>query len=120
MATPGKRGSIDFGVVCSLVAHLPGIEQGPSYGTPALRVRGKLFARFHQDGESLVVRVEFDQRETLLVAEPDAFFLTDHYLRHPWILVRLASVDRQMLQTVLEHAWRLRAPRALVKQVDEN
>ena len=34
---------------------LPGVEEAPCYGTPGFRVRKKLLARFHQDGESLVL-----------------------------------------------------------------
>jgi len=51
-------------------------------------------------------------------ADPRAFFITDHYRDHPWILVRLASVSRDQLSQVLEHAWRERAPQRLVRELD--
>jgi hypothetical protein len=34
---------------------LPGVEEGPSYGTSGFRVAGKLFARIKEDGVTLVV-----------------------------------------------------------------
>ncbi|CAM8798732.1 hypothetical protein NCM_06294 [Burkholderia pseudomallei] len=33
-----------------------GVEEGMSYGTPALRGRGKLLARLRGDGDTLVVK----------------------------------------------------------------
>jgi hypothetical protein len=109
---------MDFQTVRTLALGLPGTEEATSYGTPAFRVRGKLFARLHQDGESLVVRADLDEREVLVQADPRSFFVTDHYRDHPWVLVRLGSVSRTLLTEVLEQAWRLRAPKRLVQAFD--
>ncbi len=49
---------------------------------------------------------------------PDRFYLTDHYLDHPWILVRLAKVKPEELRPLLEHAWRMRAPARLLRELD--
>ena len=89
----------------------------PMDDVAALRVRGKLFVRLHQDGQSLVVRVDAEERELLLSAKTETFFITDHYRDHPWILVNLATVDRPQLEAVLQNAWRLRAPKSLVTKV---
>jgi len=102
----------------ALAAALPGAEESRSYGTPAFRVRSKLFARMHQDGESLVLRCEPDEREVLLAASPEVFFVTDHYREHPFVLARLDSISPEQLAEVFEHAWRLRAPRRLVDAFD--
>jgi hypothetical protein len=85
---------------------LPGVEEGTSYSTPAFRVNGKLLARFHQDGESLVVKVEYAAREVLMGANPKTFYVTDHYRCWPLMLVRIASVNRDELRQLLEDAWR--------------
>lgn len=97
-----------------LALELPGVEEGTSYGTPAFKVNGKLLARFHQDGESLVVKVEYAAREVLMGANPKTFYITDHYRCWPWILVRIASVDPDDLRQLLEEAWRNSAPKRLV------
>jgi len=83
---------VTFETVRQLALALPGVEEGTSYGTPAWKVKGKLFARQHQDGESLVISVDFDQREMLMAEQPETFYITDHYLNYPWMLVRLAKV----------------------------
>jgi len=82
---------------------LPGVVESTSYRTPAFKVAGKLLARLREDGEDLVVRANFEEREMLMVAAPEFFHVTDHYVRHPWVLVRLA-----------EQAWRAVAPKRAV------
>ncbi len=93
---------------------LPGVEEGTSYGTPAFKVKGKLFVRLKEDGETLVVRMGFDEREMLLEAAPGTFFLTDHYRGYPYVLVRLAAIDPDRLREILEESWRETAPKKLV------
>ena len=101
-----------------LALALPGVKEGTSYGTPAWKVKGKLFARQHQDGESLVISVDFDQREMLMAEQPETFYITDHYLNYPWILVRLAKVRADQLPDLLRQAWRRAAPGRLVATLD--
>ena len=104
---------VTYETVRQLALALPGVEESTSYGTPACKVGGKLFARLHQDGESLVVKVEFDEREVLIEADPETFYITDHYLNYPWILVRLANVRQDQLSELLKQAWLLAAPKHL-------
>ena len=89
-----------------LALSLPGVEEGTSYGTSAFKLNGKLLARFHQDGESLAVKVEYAAREVLMGANPKTFYITDHYRCWPWMLVRISSVDPDDLRGLLEDAWR--------------
>jgi len=93
---------------------LPGVEQATSYGTTAFKVNGKLLARFHQDRESLVVKIEYAAREVLMGAKPEAFYITDHYRCWPYVLVRISSVDPDDLRQLLEEAWRGSASKRLV------
>jgi hypothetical protein len=107
---------LTFADVHALATKLPGVEIGQSYGTPALKVKGKLMARLHDDGETLVLRTTSVNREYLLEAWPDAFYLTDHYRNYPWVLVRLSVIARARLAEVLEDAWELVAPKRLRTQ----
>jgi len=101
------------------VAHaLPGVVDGTSYGTPALKVGGKLIARMHQNMDCLVLRTDLLDREILMQSAPDAFFITDHYRDHPWILVRFGVVEKRALPDLIERAWRLVASKTLVKKHD--
>ena len=116
MATRGrgpKRG-VTWSALCRFAMSLPGVEQGTSYGTPALRVRKKLLVRLKEDGQSVVVMVEFSDRDVLLELDPAAFYLTDHYRAYPAMLVRLGQVRRDLLEQLVEQAWRRYAPKSLV------
>jgi hypothetical protein len=113
-----KRLAVTFEQV-RLAAHVfPGVEDSSSYGTPALKVRGKLLARVHQSGECFVLRADLLDREILMQSDPKVFFITDHYRDYPWILVRFSAVDPGTLADLLERAWRLVAPKSLVAKFD--
>jgi hypothetical protein len=109
---------ITWDTIRQLARDFPGVEEGTSYGTPALKVRGKLFVRLHQDGDALVVRIEKDERAMRMRADPDAFFITDHYEPYPWMLVRLSAVRRDDLADILLESWRLRAPPRLLAEYE--
>ena len=109
-----KREPVTYETVREIALALPGAEEGTSYGTPACKVKGKLFARLHQDAESLVIGVDFEQREILMAAAPKKFYITDHYLNYPWMLVRLSAVRRDEIRDLLIQSWRRAAPRRLV------
>lgn len=101
-----------------LAMELPGVDEGTSYGTPCLNVRGKHFARLKEDGESVVLRVNFYERTLMLEAEPDVFYITDHYREWPYVLVRLPAVSERQMRERLEDSWRLAAPKKLIAQLD--
>ncbi len=110
----GRRG-ITWQEFCAVALRLPGVEEGTSYATPALFVRKKLVARLKEDGETAAVRVDLLDRDVLLEADPAAFYLTDHYRAYPLVLMRLAAVREAVALRLLEQAWRLVAPTALVR-----
>jgi hypothetical protein len=113
-ATKSRPRPVTFAVARRLVLALPGVVEGTSYRTPAFRVAGRFLFRLREDGATLAVRIDFDTREALLRANPKTFFITDHYLGYPSILVRLATVRRPELKALLEEAWRQVAPKRLV------
>ena len=114
---PGPR-PLTFADVAALAARLPCVEQGTSYGTPALEVRDKSFARMWEDGTTLVLKVPFAVRDHLLATAPETFFVTPHYHGYPAVLVRLAAADASQLEMLLEEAWRQAAPKRLVRDFD--
>ncbi len=113
--TKAKQG-VSYARVQEIARELPGVEDSTSYGTPALKVRGTLLARLKEDGETLVLKTTFTDRDLLLGGAPDIFYLTDHYLKCPWILVRLSQIDESFLRELIAEAWRLSAPARLVNE----
>ena len=117
-----KKGPVrsDTGVtldeVRELALALPEAHERTSYGTPAFRVRDKLFARVLDDGESIVIKMDIDQREALLLSAPDVFSVTPHYQSYPMVIVRLGTIKRALLHELLTVAWRRAAPRSLANK----
>jgi hypothetical protein len=111
--TKGRRTAnapVTFDTVREIALSLDNVEEGTSYGTPAFKVRGALFIRLHDEFDStIVVRTDFDQREELLAADPETYYITDHYRNYPWVLVRLSRVHPDALRDLLHMAHRLAA-----------
>ena len=101
-----------------LLLALPGVLEGPCYGTPGWRVKKKFLARLREDGETLVVKVGDEERDILMAADPKTFFITDHYVGYPTVLVRLSRVRKGVLREVLERAWRRIAPKRLLAELE--
>ena len=105
--------------LCKLASKLPGVEQSTAYGTPALKVKGRMLGRLRSEAEgAFAIRCDFLDRQILLQAHPEAFFVTDHYQNYPMVLVRLDQVGCRELKDLLERAWRMVAPATLLKQFD--
>jgi hypothetical protein len=105
--------------VIEIGLRFPGVEVSTSYGTPALKVKGKFMCRLRTDPDALVMRVtDLGEREALLQGQPDAFFTTPHYDGYPAVLIRLEAVDPQELAELVEEAWRIRAPKRTIAEYD--
>jgi hypothetical protein len=97
---------VTFDDVRKMALALDHAEEGTSYGTPAFKVGGKLFARLREDGDSLVVKMGFDERAEVMAADPEVYYITDHYLKYEWVLVRLSRVHPDAMRDLLRGAWR--------------
>jgi hypothetical protein len=99
------RSTTNFDTVRKIGLALPGVEESTAYRSPALKVHGKLLACVpaHRSAEpgSLAVRVDFDDRAELLAADPDVYYVTDHYLNYTAVLVRLSRVTPDVLRDLL-------------------
>ena len=107
-ARPKK--AIGFDAARKIGRTLPDVEESTAYGSPALKVHGKLFACIAinkaAEPNSLMVRVPFEDRDALIDEQPDVYYLADHYAPYPCVLVRLARVDPAALRDLLLMGWR--------------
>jgi hypothetical protein len=99
-----------FDTVRALARSLPGVEEGTAWGVPAIKLRGRLVACMASnkaaEPNTLVVRVSFDQRDAMIADDPGTYYLKDHYVGYPCVLVRLARIDRDALRDLLQAGWR--------------
>lgn len=91
--------------VRQIALSMPNVTERPAYGTPAFYVKRKLFARLLEDGDSVVVKIEYRDREIRTSADPEVFYITDHYQNYPMMIVRLSRVDDDDLRDLLTNAW---------------
>ena len=82
------------------------------------RVRGKLFAweARERDGGGLAVRVEREEKQLILDANPAVYFASPHYQGYPGVQIRLELIDRDELRERLEDAWLIQAPKRLAAE----
>ena len=106
------RRKLSLPTICRVARGLPGVEEGTSYGTPAWRHRGKLLARLHQDGRTIVLKVGNETRDHLLAADPQTFFITDHYIGYPTVLAHLDRLNAADLKKLLMRAMDTKAKRS--------
>jgi hypothetical protein len=105
--------------LCKLGRALPEVVEDVWYGTPALKVRGKGFVRLKENRADVVFMLaSVDEQEALIAADPDVFFITDHYRGYAAVLARLSALTVREAHVRLERAWRVKAPKALVKSLD--
>jgi len=103
------RHTINFDTVRKLALELADVEDSTIHGSASLKVRGKLLTCLpvHKSAEpgSLAVRIDFDRRAELIATAPDVYYVTNHYLNYPTVLVRLARIHPDALKDLLGMAW---------------
>jgi hypothetical protein len=108
--TSMPRSTINFGTVRDIGLTLPGVEESTAFGAPALKVRGKLLACVPTnrlaEPDSLLVRMDFDERAELVNADPAVYYVPDHYAGYTGVLVRLSRVNPDMLRDLLGMAYK--------------
>jgi hypothetical protein len=83
---------------------LPEVVESTSYGKPAVK-RGEKLIFALRDSESLAMVCSFEDRAVLMQEHPDTFYVTDHYLNWPSVIVRLLHADPKVLRAAVTKAW---------------
>lgn len=119
-----KRGT--FAAVQAIGATLPDVEAVTMYGGFALKVRGRMFVcqAMNKEAEpnTLAVRMDFAQRDALLEEDPSTYYLKEHYVNYPCILVRLSRIHPDALRDLVHGAHRFvsaTAPKRAVRRLKE-
>ena len=106
--SPSRKGT-SFSRVEKYAMKYPGAERSTYFGKPAVKVDGQIIACMasHKSAEpdTLVVRVDFLERDLRIAHEPDVYYLKPHYLNYPCVLTRLSEVSDSALKDLLESAY---------------
>jgi hypothetical protein len=111
--------SRSFKTVESIGRTLADVEVTTTWGQPTLKVRGKMFVCIasHKSAEpnTLVVMMDFADRDALVEEDPGTYYLKEHYLNYPCVLVRLSRVRTDALRDLIAGAHRLVSAKARKK-----
>ena len=110
MPAQRARPAITFDTVRTIALSLPGVEESTTHGVSSLKIGGRLFAcpamNASAEPGTLAVRLDIAQRDEMIAADPDTYYVTDHYVNYPTILVRLSRVHPDALRDLLTMGWR--------------
>ena len=89
-----------------LAGALAGVRRTAPEGLAEWRYHGRLVAR-QIDDVHLVIRADFDYRDSMLREFPGTFSVPARYLKHMMIVADLAGGDAGAIEDALEAAWQL-------------
>lgn len=99
-----------FAPVAAIGRTLPDVELTTTWGKPALKVRDVMFvciaSHTSAEPDTLVVMMDFADRDALIADDPDTCYLKEHYVGYPCVLVRLARVNADVLHGLVVGAHR--------------
>jgi hypothetical protein len=109
--------AITFDTVTDIARAFPDVERVAKYdGSPVLKVHGSFVAGLATDesvrrrpealagqaeADTLVVRIDPDERVWLLDDAPDTYYLTDYYRKYPVVLARMSALTRDAVHDLL-------------------
>jgi hypothetical protein len=97
---------VEIGDVARSAEALAGVRRTTSKGLAEWRYHGRLVAR-QLDDAHLVIRAEFDYRDSMLRQFPGTFSVPTRYVKHMMVVADLAAGDADAIEDALEAAWQL-------------
>jgi hypothetical protein len=95
-----------MGDVARLAAALAGVRLTAPAGLAEWRYHGRLVAR-QLDDAHVVIRADFDYRDSILRSFPETFSVPTRYIKHMMVVADLARGDAGAIEDALDAAWRL-------------
>jgi hypothetical protein len=98
---------------------LPEATEIETWETATYRVRGKIFTMFSDREREAWIKSTHDEQAALVAMQPEAFFVPPYVGPKGWIGVRISKADTREVRELVTEAWRMTAPKRLVKAFDE-
>ena len=107
--------AVTWAEIEAMATELPEVEISTSYGTPALKVAGKLMGRLRSDADGSLA-LKTSDKEALVASDDPAYFTTTHYDGYNYILVNLELANALELAELIDDAWHIVAPARVRKR----
>jgi hypothetical protein len=81
---------------------IPGATEVLWFRKPAVFLHDQFLTKVHDKEEAMTFRVSsMEMRDMMLEAEPELFYITDHYRNFPFVLARLTALTPKVLKKML-------------------
>lgn len=97
---------------------LPAATERETWGNATFRVRDKIFVIMSEDGTGASVKATKDEQKALIAEDPETFTYPAYVGHHGWVGVDVARVGDDHLRELVTEAWRLTAPKRVVRAYD--
>lgn len=109
--------AITAGTYRALALALPEATESAHMGHPDFRVGGKIFATLTADESAGAVKCDPASLDALVRSDARAF---RNAWGGRWLGIDLARAEEDMVRTLLEDAWRMVAPKRLVRAHEQS
>jgi hypothetical protein len=97
---------------------LPEAEERETWSSATFRVRDKIFVIMSADGTGASVKATKDEQSALIAEDPETFTHPAYVGQHGWIGVDVQRVGAEHLRELVTEAWRMTAPKRVVRAFD--
>ena len=81
---------------------IPGTDERLWFNQPSVFIHDRFLAKTHHKENAVTLQVgSMEMRDMMLEAEPELFYITDHYRKFPFVLVRLSALTKTVLKEML-------------------
>jgi hypothetical protein len=85
-----------------IILAVPGAENRLWFNQPSGFLHDRFLAKVHHKEEAVTLQVgSMEMRDMMLEAEPGLFYITDHYRKFPFVLIRLKTLTAKVLKEIL-------------------
>ncbi|MAN75980.1 hypothetical protein OF122_04695 [Pelagibacterium flavum] len=109
---------MDFNDVFAIASSFPGAVRSTTHGTPSIKLGTKFLLREREPGILALQRPSIGERDMLIEADPDLFFITDHYRDYRYVLIRMDRLTPEHFRALFETIWREKATKAQISTYD--
>jgi hypothetical protein len=81
---------------------IPGTDKRLWFNQPSVFIHDRFLSKVHHKEDAVTLQVgSMEMRDMMLEAEPKLFYITDHYRKFPFVLIRLKALTAKTLREIL-------------------
>jgi len=85
-----------------IILSIPGTDERLWFNQPSVFLHDRFLAKTHHKEDAVTLQVgSIEMRDMMLEAEPELFYITDHYRKFPFVLMRLSVLTKTVLKEIL-------------------